>query len=99
MNFGIIKFDKKELARKVITTASSSWHFADLAHRDKHYESCAKNIFHALRILDFGIQIKDFRDINDYSSMNEIRKMIYSVPPDPKDYYKMFLILSDLIKK
>jgi len=98
INFGLTKFDKKEMAKKIITTASSSWYFAKLAYRDDHYESCAKNIFHALRILDFGIQIKEHHRIVDYSSMNKIRDKIYSLPPNPKDYYIMFMDLSNKIK-
>ena len=45
INFGLTKFDKKEMAKKIITTASSSWYFAKLAYRDDHYESCAKTYF------------------------------------------------------
>jgi predicted nucleotidyltransferase len=99
MNFGMVKFDKKEMARNIITTASSSWHFSTLAYRDNHYESCAKNIFHALRILDFGIQIKEHHRIVDYSSMNKVKESIYDCPPNPRDYYETFLALSDKIKR
>jgi len=98
MNFGRNKIDQKELARKIITTASSSWHFAKLSHRDRHYESCAKNIFHALRILDFGIQIKEHKRIVDYTSSNELRSKIYSTLPNPNDYYDTFIDLSNRIK-
>jgi predicted nucleotidyltransferase len=99
MNFQMSRFYKKDLARKIITTASSSWHFANLAHKDNHYESCAKNIFHALRILDFGIQIKEHHKIVNYSSMNKIKESIYDCPPNPWDYYETFLALSDKIRR
>jgi len=98
LKFGLTKFDKKEMAKKIITTASSSWHFAKLSYKDNHYESCAKNIFHALRILDFGIQTKEYHRIVDYSSMNKIKDKIYSLPPNPKEYYKLFMDLSNKLK-
>ena len=72
--------------------------FVNLAYRDNHYASSAKNIFHALRILDFGIQIKENHKIIDYSSMNNLRDKIYSKPPNPKDYYGLFMKLSVKIK-
>ena len=98
MNFQMSKLDNKVMAKKIISLASSSWHFSTLAFRDNHYESCAKNIFHALRILEFGLQIKKHGRIQDYSSMNKTRKKIFSLPPDPKDYYKTFMKLSNAIK-
>ena len=99
MNFQMPRFYPKEMAKKIISSASSSWHFATLAYKDENYEYCAKNIFHALRILDFGIQIKNFGKIVDYSSMNETRKQIYSMPPSPRDYYKKFIELSNIINQ
>ena len=99
MNFELTKFDKKEMAKKIITTASSSWHFANMAYKDNHVESCAKNIFHALRILEFGIQIKEHHRIIDYSSANKIKESIYDCPPYPGDYYETFLALIDKIKR
>jgi hypothetical protein len=103
MNFGITKYNEKEFAKKIITKASSSWHFAILANKDDNVESCAKNVFHALRILDFGIQIKEHQKIVNYSSMNEIKDKIYDAETinyfDPYDYYKLFLELSEKIKE
>lgn len=103
MNFNITKYNEKELAKKIIQKASSSWHFATLAEKDGHIESCAKNVFHALRILDFGIQIKEHQKIINYSSMNELKDKIYNAETinyfDPYDYYTQFIELSEKIKK
>lgn len=103
MNFVITKYNEKEFLKKIISKASSSWHFATLANKDGHIESCAKNVFHALRILDFGIQIKENQKIVNYSSMNEMREKIYNADTinyfDPYDYYAQFIELSEKIKK
>lgn len=101
MNFGITKYNDKELSNKIVQKASASWHFATLAHKDDNMESCAKNVFHALRILDFGIQVKRNKTIVDYSSMNKIQAEIMNNFNyfNPYDYYDMFINLSEEIKK
>ena len=101
MNFGITKYNDKELSKKIVQKASASWHFATLAHKDENMESCAKNVFHALRILDFGIQVKNNKKIVDYSSMNKIQSEIMKNFNyfNPYDYYDMFIKLSEEIKK
>lgn len=99
MNFGITKYNEKELARKIISKASSSWHFAQLAFKDENIESSMKNVFHALRILDFGIQIKENQKIVDYSTMNEYKNKIENDENfEPYNYYKLFMELSEKIK-
>ena len=99
MNFGITKYNQKDLAKKVITKASSSWHFSILAYNDENIESSQKNIYHALRILNFGIQIKENKKIIDYSSMNDMRNTIYNdVNYKPFNYLDLFMKLSEKIK-
>jgi predicted nuclease of restriction endonuclease-like RecB superfamily len=100
MNFGITKFYEKEFVKKIITKASSSWYFSTLAYRDELIESSIKNIFHALRILDFGLQIKEHKKIVNYSSMNEIKKELdksYNTF-NPYDYYDLFMELQEKLK-
>ena len=100
MKFGITKYNEREMANCLVAKASSSWHFARLAYDDGNTESCIKNTWHAIRILDFGIQIKLTGTIN-YSSTNELRKEMFSNYStfDPRDYDKMFLRFSDELKK
>lgn len=103
MDFGITKYNEKEFSKKIISKASSSWHFATLANKDGNVESCAKNVFHTLRILDFGIQIKENHKILNYSSMNNLKEKIYDAETinyfDPYDYYTQFIEMSEKIKK
>lgn len=99
MNFNIKKFDKKEFFKKIITKASSSWHFAILAKKDDNIEYVKKNIFHALRILDFAIQIKEYGKIINYSSMNKLKIEIFQNDDiDVFKYYSMFMRLSAKLK-
>lgn len=68
--FKINKIDNRELAKKVIFKASNSWHLADMQAKGDLKKAAKKGIFHALRILDFGIQFKNNNKIIDFSSCN-----------------------------
>lgn len=101
MDFKITKWYDKEFAKKIVNKASSSWYFSTLAFNDENYESSIKNVFHALRILDFGLQLKKHKKIVNFSSMNEIKKELDSSYNtfNPYDYYNLFLEMSEKIKQ
>lgn len=98
--FKLHKFNEKELSKNIIKTASASWHNAKLSYMDDNIEYAKKNVFHALRILDFGIQIKKNQKIIDYSSMNNLK---YEIDKDenfkPKKWLEFFLELSENLKQ
>ena len=99
-DFKINKWDNKEFIKKIITKASSSWYFATLSFKDDNIESSLKNVYHAIRILDFGIQLKEYKKIIDYSSMNKLKDELYTNYNtfDPYDYYDMFIELQNKLK-
>jgi len=101
MSFSLKKLDKKEFAKKIITTASASWHNAILAHKDNNILYTKKNIYHALRILDFGLQIKNHDKIVDYGKMNDFKIKLAFRSPDfhVRNYFPQFLELSEELKK
>ena len=99
MDFKINKFNDKEFASKVITTASSSWHNAILSYKDDNDEYVKKNIYHSLRILDYGQQIKELGKISDYSSTNQLKEQIYTEErTKPKEWHDMFISNSNKLK-
>lgn len=98
-NFGITKWDNKEFVKKIITKASSSWYFSTLADKQGNTPEVMVNIYHALRILYFGIQIKKYNKIVNYSSCNKLRKEIFNNHEiRSNDYYKYFLKLQSILK-
>lgn len=98
--FKIQKFDERALIKNIIKTASFIWYFAKLSYKDEDIERSKKNIFHALRILDFGIQIKQHGKILDYSKSNPLLKKINDDDEFyPKKYNDLFLNLTNLMKK
>lgn len=98
-DFKITKFDRKEFCKKVITLASASWHNASLSFKDDNIEYTKKNIYHTLRILDFGIQILEHNKIINYDSMNDMKTFIYTRSEcDPKDWNSHFLEIKNKLK-
>ena len=80
-NFKINKFYEKELIKKVITQSSNSWHIADkrwVIEKDSEEISLVvkKGIWHAIRILIFGIQMKKYQKIMVFDEANHLFKEI-----------------------
>lgn len=78
--FKLEKINVKEFADKIISKVSASWHSANLAMSDGHFYHAKKGFYHAIRIADFALQLKDsnFSKI-DFSTAktywNEISKI------------------------
>ena len=100
MDFPMTKFNKKELAKNIISTASASWHLAKLSYMDQNPGPALKNIYHAIRILEFGIQIKTKGKIVDYGSENRFKEKLYRVGDyNPKTYLSLFMSLQSKLKE
>ena len=92
--FKIQKWEEKQLVQKIIEKASASWHIASMQSKDDYKESAKKGIFHALRILMFGIQLKEHKRIVNFSEANELREEINRLPDEMFDD-RMYLKLRD----
>ena len=101
MSFPLKKLDKKEMAKKLISIASASWHNAILSHKDNNILFAKKNIYHALRILEFGLQIKKHDKIIDYGVMNDFKRELDFRSADfhVRKYFPRFTELSEELKK
>jgi hypothetical protein len=98
MPFKMNKFIENDFCKKVISLASSSWHNAVLSYKDDNTDFVMKNIYHALRILDFGIQIKEHGKIIDYSKLNNLKIEIYTGYCKPKNWHGKFMEMCDELK-
>jgi hypothetical protein len=76
MKFGIRKWNGSEMASSIIIKASASWHLAKTAIEDMDVEKARKNVYHALRILGFGLQMAETGRIADYSAFNHLHNAI-----------------------
>lgn len=74
--FGLNKLVRKDMAKNVIKKASNNLHIAKHQYADEDFDRAKKGLFHALRILDFGIQISEQGRIYDFSHANDMKKII-----------------------
>lgn len=99
MKFKMRKYNEKEFVKKIITTASASAHNGKLACRDENIESSKKQMYHAIRILKFGRQLKNEQIIR-FDSCNDIKDDIYNTTPyDFGKWWQIFLSMSENLKK
>jgi hypothetical protein len=92
--FKLQKWDEKEMASKIIQKASASWHIGSQQSKDGFKAIAKKGIFHALRILMFGVQLKEHKKIINFGEANELKKEFDRLPEDMFDD-RMYLSLRD----
>ena len=98
IKFKMTKFYEKDFIKKIITVASNSAHHGKLSFKEDDVDNSKKNMFHALRILSFGKQIKDNQSI-DYSSTNDIKKELENDEEyNFRYWWDIFLKYSDELK-
>jgi hypothetical protein len=97
--FKMSKFDKNEFDKHIIKTASASWFNAMEAWRHKNVEQSQKNMYHAIRILRFGLHIKAVNTI-DYKVAIRYKEIIYQPNKkyNPHNFYNLFMSLTDSLK-
>lgn len=98
-DFKINTWNEKTMIKKIIEKASASRHIADQQAKTGYTDRAKKGMFHALRILHFGLQLKEHKKIVDFGACNEMYFKFKSIDPDDFDtrhYYKEF---DDLLKK
>lgn len=98
-NFSIQKWDEKNLVKNIISKSSNSWMIADRQSKEKMKSIAKKGIFHSLRILDFGIQMKNNKKIVDFSSSNVILKYLHDIPDEQFDTRNYITIRDKLMKE
>ena len=99
--FKITKWVEKDMVKKVIQKASASRHIADKQAKSGYKDRAARGMFHALRILYFGLQLKEHQKIVNFSECNELCKKMTSIDEDDfdtRDYYELFDELSNKLK-
>lgn len=77
MAFPIRKWVPKEMIQAIISKSSASWY---IGKKTKDEEFAKKNIYHALRVLRFGIQMALHKRMINYSISNEEKQRIFNDP-------------------
>jgi hypothetical protein len=78
--FAISKWNEKEMCKKIISKASASWHVASMQFKDADFEDeveqAKKGVYHALRILELGEQLRKTKTIYDFEKAKEFKNLI-----------------------
>jgi hypothetical protein len=86
--FKLEKANSKEFAEKIISKVSASWHSAGMALQDGHYYHAKKGYYHAIRIADFALQLKDSNFTNiDFSTAKIYWNEISNVKDEELKHY------------
>lgn len=67
-----VDYEVKRMTKKIITKASNSWFLANRDLENERFEKAEKGYFHAIRILMFGLQLKEYKKIVDFKEANYI---------------------------
>jgi hypothetical protein len=91
--FKVTKWDEKEMVKHIIQKASASFHIADMQAKEYDQRDLAKKgIYHALRILMFGKQLKANNKITDFTIANYLKEefsLIKDEEFDTRNYIKV----------
>lgn len=91
--FKIHKWNENAMVKSIITKASASRHNADQQCKHGNKGIGKRGMYHALRILNFGLQLKEHQKIVDFSECNEMYAEMQKIKEedfDTRDYYKEF---------
>ncbi len=97
--FKVQKWNEKDLITNIIRKASASWHIASEQSKAGWKDSAKKGIFHALRILMFGNQLKEHKKIIDFTEANYLWEEINKLPEDMFDDRMYIKLRDELIQK
>jgi hypothetical protein len=91
--FKITKWVEKDMVKSIVKKASASRYIADKNAKHDHREQAKKGMFHALRILYFGLQLKEHQKIVNFGECNDLYKEIMRIDADDfdtRDWYDKF---------
>jgi len=101
--FKIQKWDNKEMIDNVIKLASASRHIADKQAKTGEFgefkDRAKRGMYHALRILMFGEQLKEHQMIVDFQASNDLHARVMAIDDDDFDTRDWFELFDELKKK
>jgi len=92
------KMGNKDLVYNIIKTASASWYNGMQAWKAKNIEQSQKNMYHAIRILRFGVYIKENGYIN-YNKAKKYKIKVYNKEYRPFKFHNLFIDLQERLKQ
>lgn len=97
-DFPIRKWNERDMINSVIKKASNSFYIADQQSKNGQKLQAKKGIFHSIRILIFGIQLKNYMKIVDYTEANSLFDRISLIKDSNFDTREFIPLRDSLIK-
>lgn len=97
--FKVSNWKEKEMVKAIIKKASDSRHLSKMQSKNGDKERAIKSMFHALRILKFGLQLKEHKKIVNFEECNEMYWEFSKLDPDKFDSRDYFPIFEELMNK
>lgn len=101
--FKVNRWDNSDMVKKVIERASASRHIADKQAKTGDFgefkDRAKRGMFHALRILMFGEQLKEHQKIVDFSAANDLHTRMMAIDDDDFDTRDWFELFDELAAK
>jgi|TARA_R110000851_G_scaffold131429_8_gene265486 hypothetical protein len=97
--FKVTNWNNKAMVKAIIRKASDSRHYSKMASKNGDKERAIKSMFHALRILHFGLQLKEHQKIVDFQECNPMYEDFMKIKEENFDSRNYFRIFDELVKK
>tara|TARA_R110000796_G_scaffold248124_2_gene374543 strand:- start:6554 stop:7213 length:660 start_codon:yes stop_codon:yes gene_type:complete len=95
--FKVTNWNNGRMIKQIIRKASDSRHYSKMASKNGDGERAIKSMFHALRILHFGLQLKEHQKIVNFQECNEMYKDFKKISPENFDSRNYFRIFDELL--
>lgn len=97
--FKVTNWNEKEMVRKIIEKASASRHIANMQSKNGDKEWAKKGMYHSLRILYFGLQLKEHQKIVNFQECNKLYDEFSKIKEEDFDTRNYFPIFDELLIK
>tara|TARA_R110000851_G_scaffold179363_1_gene326421 strand:- start:2208 stop:2915 length:708 start_codon:yes stop_codon:yes gene_type:complete len=96
-SFKVTNWNTKEMVKAIIRKASDSRHYSKMASKNGDKERAIKSMFHALRILHFGLQLKEHQEIVNFQECNGMYEEFQKIDKESFDSRNYFIIFDELL--
>ena len=97
--FEVGRWDEKAMVKAIIKKASDSRHLSNMQSKSGNKDRAIKSMFHSLRILHFGLQLKEHKKIVDFQECNGMYEEFMALNPEDFDSRNYFDFFDELLKK
>jgi predicted nucleotidyltransferase len=96
-DFKVTNWNTKTMVKAIIRKASDSRHLSKMQSKNGDKERAIKSMFHSLRILHFGLQLKEHQKVVNFQECNGLYEDFKKLKPENFDSRNYFRIFDELL--